>query len=262
MSPAGNITLHSANHYQTRNSNLMLLWNSEEFLDVTLACDDDQVKAHKVILSAASPFFRQLLLRNPHNHPLIFLRGASTTNIQSLLQFIYSGETAVNHSDLETFMSLACSLKIDGLAGEYSEIIKDDRKPPVKKHYEKSIMFDKDPINTDDVIDNENADTIEMDDSIDEHVRDEEKREAINVITDSEGVGGRGCEWVGPRRPSKSEVWNSWGFKRFPYQTVDYTKVYCKLCDISQTYGGTTTNMKFHLYSKHSVDINSTLSLV
>ena len=113
----------------------MLLWNSEEFLDVTLACEDDQVKAHKVILSAASPFFRQLLLRNPHNHPLIFLKGASKTNIQSLLHFIYSGETSVNQADLETFMSLASSLKIDGLAGEFSELVKEDR----KAHFETEI---------------------------------------------------------------------------------------------------------------------------
>jgi len=262
MSPAGNISLNCENHYQTLHSNLMLLWNSEEFLDVTLACDDDQVRAHKVILSAASPFFRKLLLRNPHNHPLIFLKGASTTNIQSLLHFIYSGETSVNQSDLESFMSLASSLKIDGLAGEYSEINKEDRKPTVKKYHERSTIFDKDPTNTDDVIDKENADTIEMDNSDHEHVMDEGKKEGISVIKDTEGLGGGGCEWVGPRRPSKSEVWNSWGFKRLPYQTVDYSKVYCKLCDICQNYVGTTTNMKFHLASKHSVDINSSLSLV
>ena len=55
-----NISLNFENHSETRDSNLKLLWDSEEFLDVTLACDDDQVQAHKVILSAASPFFRQL----------------------------------------------------------------------------------------------------------------------------------------------------------------------------------------------------------
>ena len=92
--------------------------DSGEFLDVTLVADDDQVKAHKVILSAASPFFQQLLLRNPHNHPLLYLRGTSKSDIQSLLDFIYSGETSVNQDDLETFMTLASSLKIHGLVGE------------------------------------------------------------------------------------------------------------------------------------------------
>ena len=48
------------------------LVNQEEFMDVTLACDDDtQLKAHKVILSACSPFFKNILLKNPHPSPLI-----------------------------------------------------------------------------------------------------------------------------------------------------------------------------------------------
>ena len=39
------------------------LREEEELFDVTLACDDhDEVQAHKLILSACSPFFRYTLL--------------------------------------------------------------------------------------------------------------------------------------------------------------------------------------------------------
>ena len=49
--------------------------DEEELLDITLACEDTkQLQAHKVILSACSPFFRSILKRNPHNHPLLYLR--------------------------------------------------------------------------------------------------------------------------------------------------------------------------------------------
>ena len=34
------------------------LREEKEFFDVTLACEDEQVEAHKVILSSCSPFFR------------------------------------------------------------------------------------------------------------------------------------------------------------------------------------------------------------
>ena len=87
--------------------------------------------------------------------------------------------------------------------------------------------------------------------------RDKEKRMERSVIKDAEGSKDSGFEWVGPRRPSKSDVWKKWGFKRFPIKKIDYSKVYCKLCDVSQNYGGTASNMKFHLFSKHAVDINS-----
>ena len=47
----------------------------EEFFDVTLACDESQIKAHKVILSTCSLFFRTVLKNNPHQHPLLYLKG-------------------------------------------------------------------------------------------------------------------------------------------------------------------------------------------
>lgn len=37
------------------------LREQEEFVDVTLACEGQQVSAHKVVLSACSPYFRSLL---------------------------------------------------------------------------------------------------------------------------------------------------------------------------------------------------------
>ena len=51
------------------------LRQEKELLDVTLACEEDQVMAHKVILSACSSFFRSILKRNPHQHPLLYLKG-------------------------------------------------------------------------------------------------------------------------------------------------------------------------------------------
>jgi hypothetical protein len=36
------------------------LREEKDFFDITLAVDDSQIQAHKVILSACSPFFREL----------------------------------------------------------------------------------------------------------------------------------------------------------------------------------------------------------
>ena len=41
-------------------------FNSDEYADVTLACDDDkQIKAHKAILSSCSPFFKRIPTNTP-----------------------------------------------------------------------------------------------------------------------------------------------------------------------------------------------------
>jgi len=87
----------------------------KEFFDVTLACDDEQVQAHKVILSACSPFFRTILLRNPHQHPLLYLQGVSYTDLQAVLDFMYHGEVNVAQEELNSFLAVSENLKVKGL---------------------------------------------------------------------------------------------------------------------------------------------------
>ena len=82
--------------------------------DVTLVCDEDQISAHKVILSASSTFFRNVLGKNLHQHPLIYMRGVKFTDLKSLINFIYSGETNVAHEDINSFLELAEDLKVQG----------------------------------------------------------------------------------------------------------------------------------------------------
>jgi len=56
--------------------------DEKEFFDITLACEDDQLSAHRVILSACSPFFKGVLRRNPHQHPLLYLKGVTFRDMQ------------------------------------------------------------------------------------------------------------------------------------------------------------------------------------
>merc|ERR1712204_89223 len=51
------------------------LRDNQDFCDVTLAAENDQIKAHKIIISAGSPFFQKVLKRNEHGHPLLYLKG-------------------------------------------------------------------------------------------------------------------------------------------------------------------------------------------
>lgn len=92
------------------------LRDNRDFFDLTLACDDAQeIQVHRVILSACSTFFRNILRRLPHHHPLIYLRGIRLTDLQSLVNFIYHGEVNIAQEDLNSFLMLAEDLKIRGL---------------------------------------------------------------------------------------------------------------------------------------------------
>ena len=91
------------------------LREDKDFFDVTLACDDEQIEAHKVILSACSTFFRKVLRKNPHAHPLLYLKGVKFTDLQSVLNFMYHGEVNVAQEELNSFLAVAEELRVKGL---------------------------------------------------------------------------------------------------------------------------------------------------
>jgi len=70
------------------------LKEEEDFVDVTLSCEESQYQAHKVVLSACSPYFRKLLKSNPCQHPIIILRDVREDDLRLLLNFMYAGEVA------------------------------------------------------------------------------------------------------------------------------------------------------------------------
>ncbi|XP_023319854.1 protein tramtrack, beta isoform isoform X12 [Eurytemora carolleeae] len=98
------------------------LREEKDFFDVTLACDDSsQIQAHKVILSACSPFFRNVLRKNPHQHPLLYLKGVKYKEMLSVLNFMYMGEVNVAQEELNSFLAVAEDLRVKGLTQNNAE---------------------------------------------------------------------------------------------------------------------------------------------
>ena len=103
--------------FETCTSNVFKeLLNDELFADVTLVCEDNkQIKAHKAILSSSSTFFKNIFINNPHPHPLIYLKGIKLAELDSIIRFVYLGETEVGQDDVDKFMEAAQGLEIKGL---------------------------------------------------------------------------------------------------------------------------------------------------
>ena len=80
--------------------------------------DDQQVEAHKVKLSSASQFFQRVLSKNPHPHPLIYLRELKMEDVKAIVDFIYLGHTEVSSEDLGTFLQVAEDLEVRGLQSQ------------------------------------------------------------------------------------------------------------------------------------------------
>ncbi|XP_063236255.1 broad-complex core protein isoforms 1/2/3/4/5-like isoform X1 [Bacillus rossius redtenbacheri] len=125
------------------------LWEEEGLVDVTLASDGQCIQAHKVMLSACSPFFRKVFQSNPCQHPVIILQDVHFSELESLLCFVYKGEVSIDQESLPALLRAAETLQIRGLSGASeqlrgkagspqklpSEVLSDDSlsHPPVKR---------------------------------------------------------------------------------------------------------------------------------
>ena len=104
--------------------------NDTDFTDVTLACEDQSFKTHKVILSASSPFFKILLKSHPHPHPLLYLKGIKGSELVAVVDFIYHGEVKISQDQLKSFLALAEEFELNGLNGNSGEFASELSKYP------------------------------------------------------------------------------------------------------------------------------------
>ncbi|XP_063921921.1 protein tramtrack, beta isoform-like isoform X1 [Zophobas morio] len=110
------------NNFQANiTSQFEALRDDEDFTDVTIACEGQRMQAHKVVLSACSPFFKELFKANPCSHPIIFMRDVEAKHIVALMEFMYAGEVNVAQAHLSAFLKTAESLKIRGLTDTSAE---------------------------------------------------------------------------------------------------------------------------------------------
>ena len=92
------------------------LQKDSDFSDVTLVCEEaHQIKAHRIILSACSPFFRNILKKNKHTDPMIYMRGLKAKDLIAVVAYIYHGEASIYQEDLDGFLALADELQLNGL---------------------------------------------------------------------------------------------------------------------------------------------------
>ncbi|XP_059090073.1 longitudinals lacking protein, isoforms A/B/D/L-like isoform X2 [Tigriopus californicus] len=106
------------NHRSTILSVFDTLLEEESLVDVTLSADGQFLRAHRVILSACSPYFRSLFRSSflLDKAPVIVLKDVDFDNLKSLVEFMYKGEVNVPQHMLPTFLRTAGSLQIRGLA--------------------------------------------------------------------------------------------------------------------------------------------------
>lgn len=80
-----------------------------------------------------------VLRKHKHEHPLIYLTEVKFADLQSILDFIYTGETEVAERDLESLLATATRFKVKGLTDSNSAV---EGAEPVKKKLKTELLME------------------------------------------------------------------------------------------------------------------------
>ncbi|XP_044008758.1 protein tramtrack, alpha isoform isoform X11 [Aphidius gifuensis] len=104
------------NHQSTLIQNFDTLLESGTLVDCTLAAEGKYLKAHKVVLSACSPYFEGLLSEHYDKHPVFILKDVKFKELKAMMDYMYRGEVNISQDQLAALLKAAESLQIKGLS--------------------------------------------------------------------------------------------------------------------------------------------------
>ena len=95
------------------------LRNEDYLHDVTIVTDDnEQIAAHKLVLSTCSEYFKNIFMKNKQSNLLLCLEGLSSNDVRNMMDYMYNGEIQIFQDDLDRFLNVAQRLKLEGLISD------------------------------------------------------------------------------------------------------------------------------------------------
>ncbi|XP_044571719.1 longitudinals lacking protein, isoforms H/M/V isoform X15 [Drosophila ananassae] len=123
------------NHQSTLISVFDTLLENETLVDCTLAAEGKFLKAHKVVLSACSPYFATLLQEQYDKHPIFILKDVKYQELRAMMDYMYRGEVNISQDQLAALLKAAESLQIKGLSDNRTGGGSSAPKPEQQQHH-------------------------------------------------------------------------------------------------------------------------------
>ena len=228
------------------------------FADVTLACEDGkQFEAHKVILASSSPFFQNILTRNKHAHPLIYMRNMKSEDLVAILDFLYCGEANVFQENLDSFLAIAEELQLKGLMGKSQddkveiEEIPDSGK--IQKHEFRNTKFSEPFQNVKEMTGTEHdtgVRTLALENNFAGDLQELENQTNSMIVKISNKINGKQlykCTLCGKESDVKTNIKNHIEAKH-----LEGISIPCNLCEKTFRSRNSLANHN-HVYHKHTL---------
>ena len=106
----GSFPVHQSDIFQE-------LFSTGDQADLTLVCEDlKQLRTHKFLLVCSSPVFRSILSNITNTQAVLYLRGVHSEEMESVLEYLYLGQTQISQQKVDQFFKVASDLKIKDIS--------------------------------------------------------------------------------------------------------------------------------------------------
>ncbi|XP_017798016.1 PREDICTED: uncharacterized protein LOC108579084 [Habropoda laboriosa] len=87
----------------------------QALVDVTLVCEEQKLRIHKLVLASHSTYFEEILQQDLGQEPIIFLKDISFEILKAMVEFMYCGETSIPHQLLSPLLAATKTFKVKEL---------------------------------------------------------------------------------------------------------------------------------------------------
>ncbi|XP_015604748.1 uncharacterized protein LOC107272263 [Cephus cinctus] len=102
-----------AGHVTERFSGLLA---RQALVDVTLICEEQKLRVHKLVLASCSLYFEEMLEQDLGQEPIILLSDLNFEILKAMVEFMYCGETTISQEHLPSLLEAAKIFKVKELA--------------------------------------------------------------------------------------------------------------------------------------------------
>ncbi|XP_072760819.1 uncharacterized protein [Anoplolepis gracilipes] len=95
----------------------------QALVDVTLICDEQKLRVHKLVLASNSIYFEEILQQDLGQEPIILLHDLDFEILKAMVEFMYCGETTISHQHLSSLYTAAQIFKVKKLVSVIDTIV-------------------------------------------------------------------------------------------------------------------------------------------
>lgn len=87
----------------------------QALVDVTLICEEQKLRVHKLVLASCSLYFEEMLEQDLGQEPIIVLKDLNFEVLKAMVEFMYCGETTISQKYLPSLLIAARLFKVNEL---------------------------------------------------------------------------------------------------------------------------------------------------